>query len=265
MMDYEVRKSGSRWHLYLVTDTWPHERLVLKLDTKRAATALAKIARAREVTKPELDTVLRDLAASARRSGIREDQKWARETFIVVASNLALRQPPWWTADYWPSTSRNPKGPAAPQWDSRFDPKTVRAINALAPKIYREIERATNVRVDKWPPKIEAMTKAEIADGSVEGAGHGLYFPGSKRVKLNASMPTWQLLSNFVHEHCHHACPELAEHEIDLLTEQVTSRVDHDVRLNPEQARRWANPPADDRARRIASRLAHGGAPGRAS
>jgi hypothetical protein len=133
-----------------------------------------------------------------------------------------------------------------PTWDRCFDPKTVRAVNALVPKIYAEIQRASNTSVRRWPSRIECMSKAEIAEGSSTGAGHGLYYPDEKRIKLNAAMPPWQILANFVHENCHHACPELAEHEIREMAMVVTQRVEHRLRANP-------------RTTRVAARLARGG------
>lgn len=118
-----------------------------------------------------------------------------------------------------------------PKWDNSFDRSTVEYVSKLAPKIYSEIERRTNVHVRRWP-NVEPMTTAEIAEGSDTGAGHGLYFPDEKRLKLNPKMPKWQMLANFVHENCHHACPELAEHEIRELAMKVVEAV-VDKKENP--------------------------------
>jgi len=112
-----------------------------------------------------------------------------------------------------------------PTWDKAFSKDTVEHINTLAPKVYREIERHANVKVTTWPAKVETMTKAEINEGSDTGAGHGLYYPDEKRLKLNPKMPKWQVLANFVHENCHHACPDLAEHEIRELAMDVVHAV----------------------------------------
>jgi hypothetical protein len=118
-------------------------------------------------------------------------------------------------------------GPPRVRLHGAFPRATREAVEPLLPQALTLIEQLAG-RPLTFPSPVLPMTKEEIAEGrSIRGpgheggAGHGLWVPSQRVVKVNATMPPVAVLANVVHEYLHMALPDLDEVEIDQSTEVV--------------------------------------------
>jgi len=107
------------------------------------------------------------------------------------------------------------------KFDKCFNPEKIKEFQQKVPKMIEEIRKLTKMELKDFPKKIECMTPAEIKAGELRGAGHGLYIPRKKIIKINPSMDSKAIALNFIHENLHHALPELSEKVIDILTTHI--------------------------------------------
>ena len=120
-------------------------------------------------------------------------------------------------------------------FDRAFPRRKLDAIAETLAACYVAMEELVGRRV-RWPATIEAMTEAEVRDGRRVGKGHGLYYPGSRRIKVDARMSARDILLNVVHENLHHAFPRATDEEINF---EILPRVWRAATGQP-MPRRWA-------------------------
>ena len=80
----------------------------------------------------------------------------------------------------------------------------------------------------KFPSPVFPMRRAEVEAGSrhcgpdyPECAGHGIWDPSAKEVRVNKWMEPLDVLANIVHEFIHFAFPRRTEKEVDSLTGRI--------------------------------------------
>lgn len=135
-----------------------------------------------------------------------------------------------------PKLRRNPSYPT-----ELVSPSRIRLVGFSAPKIraikphmmpaFKEIEALAGKRL-KFPSPVYAMSKAEIREGAniidkghPNGAGHGIFYPASRLIKVNANMSPEDIWVNVIHENLHYTFPMATEIDIDKMVGHITKKI----------------------------------------
>jgi len=135
-----------------------------------------------------------------------------------------------------PKLRRNPKYPIqlVPKEKVKlvgFAPAKIRQIKHLIRPAYALIEEVAGKKL-KFPSPIYAMNRIEINEGKQivdkghpNGAGHGLFYPAFRLIKINPNMVPDEILANVIHENLHYTFPTATEIDVDKLVGLITLQI----------------------------------------